>query len=130
MWPQREHSRLGIKTGMPLDGLNPEVEAPLRRDLEVFARAQPGVVDDHTRLVLKPGWGRTDSHVIQLAIDEDQDVDESDEVVVAEAISAGPFEDGVVRFEVAIVDGAELVVGDPAALVDSDGLSTWSGELL
>lgn len=74
VWPQREHSRLGIKTGMPLDGLNPEVEGPLRRDLEVFARAQPGVVDDHTRLVLKPGWGRTDSHVIQLAIDEDQDV--------------------------------------------------------
>jgi hypothetical protein len=57
-----------------------------------------------------------------VTIDEDQNVDESDEVVVAEAISAGPFEDGVVRFEVAIVDGAELVVGDPA--VSADGFLT------
>jgi nucleotide-binding universal stress UspA family protein len=74
VWPQREHARLGIKTGMPLDGLNPEVEGPLRRDLEAFARALPGVVDAETRFVLKPGWGRTDSHVVQLAIDEDHDV--------------------------------------------------------
>lgn len=74
VWPQKEHARLGVKSTMPLDGLNPEVEGPLRRDLEAFARGLAGVVDDKTRFLLRPGWGRTDSHVAQLAIDEGADV--------------------------------------------------------
>lgn len=74
VWPQREHARLGVNGPMPLDRLNPEVEAPLRRDLEAFARGVAGVVDGQTAFALQPGWGRTDSHVVQLAIDSHIDV--------------------------------------------------------
>ncbi len=71
-WPLGEHQRLGIPAPMPLDRLRPEIEEPLLRDLERWAGVLPG--PGETSFVVRPGWGRVDSHLSQLATEFDADL--------------------------------------------------------
>lgn len=71
-WPYGEHYRLGIGGPLPLDHLRPEVHRRLVDDLSrwVGDRAGPNV----PRLCVVPGWGRTDSHLAQLASEQEADL--------------------------------------------------------
>lgn len=71
-WPAEEHLRLGISGPMPLDHLRPEVEQVLRRDLEAWAGAPPG--PGATSFLVRPGWGRVDAHLTQLAAEAKADL--------------------------------------------------------
>ena len=56
---------------------------------------------------------------VDVSIDEDVAVDFDDGVFVAAQISAGPFENGAVHFEVEVLEGAVLLDGPP--VVDDAG---------
>lgn len=71
-WPAEEHHRIGVSTPMPLDHLRPELEQVLLRDLEQWAGEQPG--PGVRSFVVKPGWGRVDSHLTQLAAESKVDL--------------------------------------------------------
>jgi len=71
-WPFAEHVRLGIPTPMPLDRLRPEIHEPLMRDLRAWAGDLPGEGD--TTFTVRPGWGRVDFHLTQLAAEARADL--------------------------------------------------------
>jgi len=64
-WPCGEHIRLGVPAPIPLDHLRPEIEEPLARDLRAWVGDLPGAGE--TTFSVRPGWGRVDSHLTQLA---------------------------------------------------------------
>lgn len=64
VWPP-ELQQAGVPGPIPLDHLPPELDARLRRELAEWAGAPPPSVP--TSFVVKPGWGRVDSHLTQLA---------------------------------------------------------------
>lgn len=64
-WPVAEHVRLGIPNPIPLDRLRPEVHELLMRDLRAFVGEVPGAGE--TKLMVSPGWGRVDHHLVTLA---------------------------------------------------------------
>lgn len=72
VWPAEEHHRLAVPTPMPLDRLRPELERELLGELEQWAGddAGPGEIS----FVVRPGWGRADSHLVQLAAESDVDL--------------------------------------------------------
>ncbi len=71
-WPPGEHVRLGIPAPMPLDDLRPEIEQPVIRDLQAWTGALPGPGD--TSFLVRPGWGRVDVHLTQLASEAKADL--------------------------------------------------------
>ncbi|HUH00714.1 MAG TPA: universal stress protein [Kofleriaceae bacterium] len=64
-WPAVEHRRAGGTAPMPLDRLRPELEQVLQRELEQWVGEHPGI--GPTSCLVKPGFGRVDSHLILLA---------------------------------------------------------------
>ncbi|MCC6672133.1 MAG: universal stress protein [Planctomycetes bacterium] len=71
-WPPSEHHRYGLRGQMPLDRLRPELEEMLRRDLVNLVGEVVGKTD--TRIVVEPGLGRVDQHVVDLAVRENIDL--------------------------------------------------------
>ena len=71
VWPAEEHHRLGVPMPVPLDHLRPDLEHVLLRDLTQWAGKQPGA---DTSFIVRPGWGRVDSHLAQLAAEVDVDL--------------------------------------------------------
>jgi nucleotide-binding universal stress UspA family protein len=65
VWPLGEHLRLGIPGSTPLDQLRPELHEILIRDLRAWAGELPG--EGETTFTVRPGWGRTESHLTSLA---------------------------------------------------------------
>jgi nucleotide-binding universal stress UspA family protein len=64
-WPFGEHARLGISGPVPLDQLEPALEAILLRDLRAWAGEIPG--PGETTFSVCPGLGRVDTHLTQRA---------------------------------------------------------------
>ncbi len=71
-WPAEAHDRIGLPTPMPLDHLRPELEEALLRDLERWAGGPPG--PGGRSFIVRPGWGRVDSHLTQLAAELEADL--------------------------------------------------------
>jgi nucleotide-binding universal stress UspA family protein len=71
-WPYGEHYRLGTAGPMPLDHLRPEVHRRLVDDLSSWVGAHAGVTPP--KLCVVPGWGRIDSHLAQLAAEQETDL--------------------------------------------------------
>lgn len=71
-WPPEEHRRLGIRSPMPLDRLDPELQRILQRDLAAWAGDLPG--EGETSFVVSPGWGRVDAHLAHLAREANADL--------------------------------------------------------
>ncbi|MEO8905210.1 MAG: universal stress protein [Polyangiaceae bacterium] len=71
-WPIGEHARLGIKGQVELEGLRPEVQEVLERELREWTGALEG--RGTTTFVVRAGWGRIDSHLAQLATELGVDV--------------------------------------------------------
>jgi len=72
VWPAEEHHRMGVPTPIPLDHLRPEVERELLRELGQWAGDDGG--PGETSFVVRPGWGRADRHLTQLAAESDVDL--------------------------------------------------------
>jgi nucleotide-binding universal stress UspA family protein len=64
-WPVAEHARLGIPSPIPLDRLRPELYELLLRDLRAWAGELPGPGEN--TLLVSPGWGRVDHHLVSLS---------------------------------------------------------------
>lgn len=64
-WPPGEHARLGVDGPMDLVSLRPEIEDVLRRDVTARIGALPG--EGAVRIVVRPGFGRADRHLVRLA---------------------------------------------------------------
>lgn len=64
-WPAVEHQRAGSSAPMPLDRLRPDLEQVLQRELEQWVGEHPGL--GPTSCLVKPGFGRVDSHLTLLA---------------------------------------------------------------
>ena len=71
VWPADEHNRAGLAAPIPLDHLRPELEQSLRSRLEEWASI--GQASGRAAFMVKPGWGRVDSHLMLLA--EESNVD-------------------------------------------------------
>ncbi|MES1174540.1 MAG: universal stress protein [Myxococcales bacterium] len=65
VWPAIEHSRLGVPGPISLEGMSPELEALLDRDLKAWAGEIEGQGD--VSFVVTPSWGRCDAHLALLA---------------------------------------------------------------
>jgi nucleotide-binding universal stress UspA family protein len=75
VWPAATadtDQRVGISAPLPLDHLRPEVEQALVRDLQKWAdeHAGPGARSH----LIRPGWGRVDGHLTQLAAESEVDL--------------------------------------------------------
>lgn len=64
-WPAGEHQRASISAPVPLDRLRPDVQDALLKDLEQWAQEPPR--SGPQSFIVRPGWGRVDSHLTQLA---------------------------------------------------------------
>lgn len=71
-WPAAEQHRIGISSPVPLDHLRPEVEQGLVRALEQWA-GEPTPSAGRS-FVVRPGWGRVDGHLTQLAAECEADL--------------------------------------------------------
>jgi nucleotide-binding universal stress UspA family protein len=71
-WPAEEQHRIGIPAPIPLDHLRPELEQVLLRALEQWAGDPPRPGD--RSFIVKPGWGRVDGHLTQLAAESKVDL--------------------------------------------------------
>jgi nucleotide-binding universal stress UspA family protein len=71
-WPYGEHHRLGIEGPIPLDELRPEVQQRLLTDLGRWASDIRSLSPRSLRVL--PGWGRIDSHLAQLARENEVDL--------------------------------------------------------
>lgn|GEM_PF-2559454 len=71
-WPYGEHYRLGVAGPMPLDHLRPEVHHQLLGDLGRWVAEVPCLTTPKLRVA--PGWGRIDSHLAQLAEENEADL--------------------------------------------------------
>jgi nucleotide-binding universal stress UspA family protein len=71
-WPYGEHYRLGTAGPLPLDHLRPEVHRRLIDDLGRWLGDFPS--SKPPRLCVVPGWGRIDSHLAQLASEQEADL--------------------------------------------------------
>lgn len=72
VWPAETRRPIGVSSPMPLDHLPPELEQSLRDDLRRWAGASQDSSD--TLFVVKPGWGRVDGHLAQLASESRMDL--------------------------------------------------------
>ncbi|HET7539190.1 MAG TPA: universal stress protein [Polyangiaceae bacterium] len=68
-WPIGEHARFEIKGPISLEGLRPELQALLERDLRAWTGTIAG--EGRTTLSISACWGRFDEQLAQLA-DEDK----------------------------------------------------------
>lgn len=64
-WPPGEHARLGVDGPMDLVSLRPEIENVLRRDIAARLGTLSGEGEVH--IVVRPGFGRADRHLVRLA---------------------------------------------------------------
>jgi len=71
-WPYSEHYRLGVGPPIPLDYLQPEVHQQLLGDLGRWAGETAHTHNLKLRVI--PGWGRIDSHLAELAHEEESDL--------------------------------------------------------
>jgi nucleotide-binding universal stress UspA family protein len=71
-WPYGEHYRLGVGLPIPLDYLQPEVHQQLLSDLGRWAGETASTNDLELRVIA--GWGRIDSHLAELALEEEADL--------------------------------------------------------
>lgn len=71
-WPFGEHARLGIPTPIPLDHLRPELHEALLRDLRAWASDLQG--EGETAFLVRPGWGRVDTHLALIASETGADL--------------------------------------------------------
>lgn len=65
VWPPLEHSRLGVNRPVLLEGIRTELKELLERDLRAWAG--PAVGKGETSFLISPGWGRSDTHLTNLA---------------------------------------------------------------
>jgi nucleotide-binding universal stress UspA family protein len=72
VWPAEEYLRLGLPAPMPLDRLRPDLEQVLQRDLTAWAGELPG--PGQTSFLVRPGWGRVDTHLTRLATETQADL--------------------------------------------------------
>jgi nucleotide-binding universal stress UspA family protein len=66
-WPFLEHARFGIHDPVPLEGMHPDLQTALLRDLQRWIGDCGGC---EAKLVVMQGWGRLDTHLAQLADSE------------------------------------------------------------
>jgi nucleotide-binding universal stress UspA family protein len=64
-WPPSEQARLGIREPLPPGGLPPELSRALHRELSDFIDGT--IAEGAAQLLLTGGFGRPDSHLVQLA---------------------------------------------------------------
>ncbi len=72
VWPPGEHARRGVPAPMPLDHLRPELAQIAQRDLEAWAGVLEG--PGETSFHVRPGLGRIDAHLTQLAAEAQADL--------------------------------------------------------
>ncbi len=72
VWPAEEQARAGLTGAVPLDTLRPELEQKLLQELVAWADQVPAA--GKRSFVVKPGWGRVDSHITKLAADTATDL--------------------------------------------------------
>jgi nucleotide-binding universal stress UspA family protein len=65
VWPPGEHSRLGVPGPVPLDRLDPAIEAQLEAGFRKWAADVPAAAQ--VRVVFAPAWGKVDANVAMLA---------------------------------------------------------------
>ena len=65
VWPAAEHSRYGVPAPILLEGISPELQGSLERDLRTWVGTVAG--DGEVSLVVSPGWGRSDAQLCLLA---------------------------------------------------------------
>ncbi|HEU5075881.1 MAG TPA: universal stress protein, partial [Polyangiaceae bacterium] len=71
-WPMGEYSRYGVAPPVPVEGLRPELEALLVRDLTAWAGEIAGA--GAFRVSVRPGLGRVDAHLDGAAREADADL--------------------------------------------------------
>lgn len=65
VWPPGEHSRFGVPGPVPLDRLDPTIEAQLEAGFRKWAADVPAAAQ--VRVVFAPAWGKVDSNIAMIA---------------------------------------------------------------
>ncbi|HYQ45761.1 MAG TPA: universal stress protein [Polyangiaceae bacterium] len=71
-WPIGEHARFGVRGPIELEGLRPELQALLERDLRAWTGTVSG--EGKVSLTVKSCWGRVDEQLALLAQEEKADL--------------------------------------------------------
>lgn len=71
-WPAEVHERAGVPGPIPLDHLPPAIEQRLLDDLRRWAGTPSSC--GQTEFLVKPGWGRVDTHLTQAAAGSSADL--------------------------------------------------------
>ncbi|MEW6775797.1 MAG: universal stress protein [Bdellovibrionota bacterium] len=72
VWPAEDRYRPAAPAPIPLDRLRPEIEQEILKDLRQWAGSPP--MNGDTSFIVRPGWGRVDSHLTQLAAELNADL--------------------------------------------------------
>ncbi len=70
-WPPAERERLGVGGPLDLTANSPEIQQVLERDFREMVGAETG---GETGIIVQPGWGRVDAHLVGLAVETGADL--------------------------------------------------------
>lgn len=71
-WPPADRGRLGLRGPMDLTVNSAELQEALERDLRQMVREEMG--ESEVSLIVRPGWGRVDGHLVSLAAERGADL--------------------------------------------------------